>query len=1478
MSADVAGELPTPAPALGVAQMTALVDAAATTTAAAVAPTVMQVDDDSDSELSELDEDGARVPKQDALAPSGKKDDVAETGTEDKGDGEASAKDAETEKIADTIEPAHWDDGVPVFKPTMADFADFQEYMTKVNPYGMQTGIVKVIPPQEWRDQQPPLDDIVKTIRAPNPIIQEIMAEGAREGHRVLNLQAHKIYNLPQWYNLCQKPEHQPPARRGERRANQDKVRTSGRLKREKKEDTPAEGSPAPTQGRKKRGRPAKKQKLDHEIEERLPTPTSPAADAQQDGTVKPEPVEEEMTAPAATGRRGGRLGGGGGRGGRMGGGSSTTVSGRRKNASNQGPGKINEADFVDFNYKMDISDYTKERCEELERAYWRTLTYAPPLYGADMLGSLFDERTTTWNLGNLPNLLDVMGTKVPGVNTAYLYLGMWKATFAWHLEDVDLYSINYLHFGAPKQWYSISQKDARKFEGAMANIWPQDAKACDQFLRHKTFIISPTTLLNKYGVKVNRTTHYPGEFVITFPYGYHSGFNMGYNCAEAVNFALPSWLEMGRIAKKCDCEQAQDSVWIDVKEIERKLRGEETDYDDSDEEEDDGEEDDGPTDLPTPPESSGDTKLKQPRKKKKRVGRKPADANKKIKIRLRTSNEPCCLCPNDIRGLQLLPTDDGRKAHRICGEYTPETDVENNKIYGVKAIDKARLELKCIYCRNRKGAKIQCSQKKCARAYHATCAAAAGMFVEHGEIPVFGEDGTEYKTMGCSFSCRFHRVKRDKKIDISMLEDDVKVQNAARELQKDSIAQFQMLGKDIFAGLVVENRVGEGTLLVEVLPSSERVEVEYKYLLLPGEADFHLQKPSDKALPLPRSRNAKKALKTSDRHADDLPRKDDIFAGELVWAEFNNLLKQARNPDQVKVDFTKAKQILHYIGDISKESTAYFNADPLSKINDPSVAFLNTVPRALPPRPHNYAPAIPRSYPQQQQYTPNRDAPRPPPILPPGYSRPTGVKQEKPYEYKPRKQSYTPSYLSQPSPNQQQQSLYSTPNANRQQYNSYGQSYGPTSTSNNLMGNYYSGAFKPGTGPLGAPAKLTPESYLPFPISPAAAAPVQPRPVSQAYPSMRRSSVSNEVAALMNKYPYLKKEHNRPASTYKSPYRQGEIGFCNGYEGDFKAHMKQMMAKDPSLLMKTSIGRRNSLLTSPPSASAPPASAEYGSKTYAPILPPTKAFGAGILDGFPVGKPQTQNANAQWEKKATPLHPAIRSDYTRGLFHQNYRPANSPQQGGGGGMSMSPSDKYAQQQRPQPQYSANWNQPTPAPAGMYHGHHAPMTPHSQSSSSPALYSSRPTSSSGPQQYQMQMNQMQQPQQYAHGPVETEEQRRLKLLAECTPPARSFYGEAYKTTGSSSNLNKMMGGGGAPSQSPGQQSQGMGQNGMQGQGQGQGQGQKEQQYYMGFDAVPQYAPASSHAGGSGQGGGSTARPGSAAGSAEGVKGPPSTQS
>jgi len=58
------------------------------------------------------------------------------------------------------------------------------------------------------------------------------------------------------------------------------------------------------------------------------------------------------------------------------------------------------------------------------------------------------------WNMNRLDTILDVMNDMtIEGVNTPYLYFGMWKSTFAWHTEDMDLYSLNYVHVGYPKTW-----------------------------------------------------------------------------------------------------------------------------------------------------------------------------------------------------------------------------------------------------------------------------------------------------------------------------------------------------------------------------------------------------------------------------------------------------------------------------------------------------------------------------------------------------------------------------------------------------------------------------------------------------------------------------------------------------------------------------------------------------------------------------------------------------------------------------------------------------------------------------------------------------------------------------------------------------------------------------------------------------------------------------------------------------------------
>jgi hypothetical protein len=110
--------------------------------------------------------------------------------------------------------------------------------------------------------------------------------------------------------------------------------------------------------------------------------------------------------------------------------------------------------------------------------------------------------------------------------------------------------------------------------------------KECAEFLRHKSSMFSPSTL--KMGnVSLTHAVQQPGEFIITFPGAYHFGFNAGkhflpsltskrdahcfsifdpdsgFNCAEAVNFALQRWLDFGKKAKPCKC--VADSVTIDV-------------------------------------------------------------------------------------------------------------------------------------------------------------------------------------------------------------------------------------------------------------------------------------------------------------------------------------------------------------------------------------------------------------------------------------------------------------------------------------------------------------------------------------------------------------------------------------------------------------------------------------------------------------------------------------------------------------------------------------------------------------------------------------------------------------------------------------------------------------------------------------------------------------------------------------------------
>jgi hypothetical protein len=73
---------------------------------------------------------------------------------------------------------------------------------------------------------------------------------------------------------------------------------------------------------------------------------------------------------------------------------------------------------------------------------------------------------------------------------------------FAWHIEDLNLGSINYHHYGKPKFWYCISSLDYKKFEAYVKNKYPEAFLSCPEYLRHKTILVNPY-LLKEYNPNI---------------------------------------------------------------------------------------------------------------------------------------------------------------------------------------------------------------------------------------------------------------------------------------------------------------------------------------------------------------------------------------------------------------------------------------------------------------------------------------------------------------------------------------------------------------------------------------------------------------------------------------------------------------------------------------------------------------------------------------------------------------------------------------------------------------------------------------------------------------------------------------------------------------------------------------------------------------------------------------------------------------
>ncbi|KAJ4777633.1 Lysine-specific demethylase SE14 [Rhynchospora pubera] len=221
--------------------------------------------------------------------------------------------------------------------------------------------------------------------------------------------------------------------------------------------------------------------------------------------------------------------------------------------------------------YRAHLSGVKEVRPLLVESLFWKAARDKPIYieYANDVPGSGFPSRKgemksrepgwrlseSPWNLQVIArahgSLTKFMPDDVPGVTSPMVYIGMLYSWFAWHIEDHELHSLNFLHTGASKTWYAVSSDHASQLEeiirqkGYGGTI---DRLASLGQLGEKTTLLSPEIIVAS-GVPCCRLVQNPGEFVVTFPRAYHVGFSHGFNCGEAANFATPQWLKFAKEA-----------------------------------------------------------------------------------------------------------------------------------------------------------------------------------------------------------------------------------------------------------------------------------------------------------------------------------------------------------------------------------------------------------------------------------------------------------------------------------------------------------------------------------------------------------------------------------------------------------------------------------------------------------------------------------------------------------------------------------------------------------------------------------------------------------------------------------------------------------------------------------------------------------------------------------------------------------------
>ncbi|EGR33188.1 JmjC domain protein, partial [Ichthyophthirius multifiliis] len=154
-----------------------------------------------------------------------------------------------------------------------------------------------------------------------------------------------------------------------------------------------------------------------------------------------------------------------------------------------------------------------------------------------------FNLQNTNYEKDSLFQFLKIVqNCQISGITNPWVYLGMLFASFCFHVEDIYMQSMNYLHMGSPKTWYAIPGRYKEEFEKIYQEKYKGVFMKNPNVLNNLNLQLCPLEgLLND--IPIYRADQKEGEFIFTFPKVYHGGFSHGFNCGEAVNLASVEWI-----------------------------------------------------------------------------------------------------------------------------------------------------------------------------------------------------------------------------------------------------------------------------------------------------------------------------------------------------------------------------------------------------------------------------------------------------------------------------------------------------------------------------------------------------------------------------------------------------------------------------------------------------------------------------------------------------------------------------------------------------------------------------------------------------------------------------------------------------------------------------------------------------------------------------------------------------------------------